>query len=154
MKDQFDEQGVVLENALAFWVHRVYQASRNVMFQQFHQTAGEEITPEQWVVLVRCGAQEGQTQSELGAASYRDRPTMSRILSGMEKRGLVRRSADASDSRIWRIHLTPKGKALRTKLLPAVRKLVRQMEHGLSETDLEVTRRTLRGLFENLDALR
>lgn len=154
MKDQFDEQGVVLENALAFWVHRVYQASRNAMFQQFRDVAGEEITPEQWVVLVRCGAQEGQTQSELAAISYRDRPTMSRILAGMEKRGLVRRSADADDSRIWRVHLTTKGKAVRKKLLPAVRTLVGRMEQGLDEADLETTRRTLRGLFENLETLR
>lgn len=154
MKDQFDEQGVILENALAFWVHRVYQASRNVMFQRFRALAGEEITPEQWMVLVRCGAQEGQSQSELAALTYRDRPTMSRILSGMEKRGLVRKSADADDSRVWRIHLTPKGRALRKKLLQPVRGLVADMERGLDDAALETTRRTLRGLFANLDAHR
>src|SRR6476661_7517020 len=53
MRDQFvGESGVVLEKALAYWIHRVYQASRNEMFRMFREH-GEEITPEQWIVLVR-----------------------------------------------------------------------------------------------------
>ena len=47
----------------------------------------------------------GQTQTEIGAATYRDRPSMSRILSGMERRGWVERRADESNQRIWRIAL-------------------------------------------------
>src|SRR4051794_24376139 len=105
MRDQFPgESSVVLEKALAYWIHRVYQASRNEMFRMCREE-GVEITPEQWIVLVRLWEEDGRTQTELGASTYRDRPTMSRILDGMERAGLVQRRADPKSARVWRIHL-------------------------------------------------
>ena len=41
MKDQFVAGGIVVENAIGFWIHRVYQASRNEMFRAF-RAKGEE----------------------------------------------------------------------------------------------------------------
>ena len=52
MRDQFVGDGIRLDNALAFWVHRVYQAQRNAMYRAFGRE-GIELTPEQWGVLVR-----------------------------------------------------------------------------------------------------
>ena len=49
------------------------------MFRELRRV-GEEITPEQWMVLVRLWEQDDRTQTELGQATYQDRPTMSRIL--------------------------------------------------------------------------
>lgn len=151
MRDQFSERGVVLENALAYWIHRVYQASRNEMYRSFREVSGEEITPEQWIVLVRLSATEGSTQGELAEATYRDRPTMSRLLAGMERRGLVRRVPDERDERVWRVHLGPRAAKLRDKLLPEARAMVKRLEAGISERDLEITRATLRRMFENVE---
>jgi DNA-binding MarR family transcriptional regulator len=150
MRDQFvGPDGVVLEKAMAYWVHRVYQASRNELFRLFRDE-GEEITPEQWIVLVRLWEQDGRTQTDLGESTFRDRPTMSRILDGMERRGLVERRADPESARVWRVHLTPQGKGLRKKLVPKAKKLVGRMQRGISERDLAVTRETLRKMFVNL----
>lgn len=151
MRDQFiGESGVVLEKALAYWIHRVYQASRNDMFRTFREE-GEEITPEQWIVLVRLWEEDGRTQTELGASTFRDRPTMSRILDGMARRGLLERRADAESARVWRVHLTPQGRALRKKLVPVARKLVARAQRGISDADLETTRDTLAKMFANLE---
>jgi DNA-binding MarR family transcriptional regulator len=150
MKDQFvGEAGVVLEKALAYWIHRVYQASRNEMFRRFREE-GEEITPEQWIVLVRLWEEDGRTQTDLGASTYRDRPTMSRILDGMERAGLVERRGDPKSARVWRIHLTARGKTLRKKLVPIARDLVARTQHGIPDRDLVTTRETLSRMFENL----
>ena len=100
VRDQFTADGIVLDNAIAYWVHRVYQATRNASFATL-RAAGEEITPEQWIVLVRLWEQDGRTQTELGESTYRDRPTMSRILDGMERRGLVKRKRDPDHGRVW-----------------------------------------------------
>lgn len=150
MKDQFvGEAGVVLEKAMAYWIHRVYQASRNEMFRRFREH-GEEITPEQWIVLVRLWEEDGRTQTDLGESTYHDRSTMSRILDGMERAGLVERRADAKSARIWRVHLTARGKTLRKKLVPVAREIVERIQGGIPERDLTTTRQTLMRMFENL----
>ncbi|CAN5884221.1 MarR family transcriptional regulator [soil metagenome] len=149
MRDQFTSDGITLEKALAYWIHRVYQAERNEMFRELRQH-GEELTPEQWIVLVRLWEEDGRTQTDLGASTFRDRPTMSRILDGMEKRGVLERRADPDDARVWRVHLTAQGKALRKKLVPSARHLVERAQRGIPERDLVTTRETLVQMFANL----
>jgi MarR family transcriptional regulator, organic hydroperoxide resistance regulator len=148
MKDQFADGGIIVDNAIGFWIHRVYQATRNEMFRAFREV-GEDVTPEQWAVLIRLWEQDGRTQSELSDATFRDRPTMSRILDGMSERGLLEREVDASDSRVRIVRLTRRGKALQKKLVPVVQRLVGSLVEGIDEADLITTRAALRKMFEN-----
>ena len=149
MKDQFTGGGIVVENALGFWIHRVYQASRNEMFRAFREK-GEDVTPEQWAVLIRLWEQDGRTQNELAADTFRDRPTMSRILDVMENAGIVERRSDETDRRARCIHLTKKGRELKKKLVPVVERIVQRMVAGIPEDELVTTRSALRRMFENL----
>jgi DNA-binding MarR family transcriptional regulator len=148
--DQFSGDGIVLDNALAFWMYRANQALRNESFREFREH-GVELTPEQWMVLVRLWEREGRSQNDLCDSTFRDRPTMSRILDGMERRGLVVRRSDPNDKRSRLIYLTPTAQGLKKLLVPVVRKLVTRALHGVSRQDLETTRRTLRTIFENLE---
>lgn len=149
MRDQFTPEGVVLDRALVYWINRVSQAARTEMFRAFREI-GEEVTPEQWVVLVRLWELDGRTQSELGQVTHHDRPTMSRILDGMAKRGWLLRTSDETNARVWRITLTKEGRALRKKLVPQAERIVRRLEAGVSASDLEITRATLIKLATNL----
>jgi MarR family transcriptional regulator, organic hydroperoxide resistance regulator len=149
MRDQFRDGRVVVDNAIGFWIHRVYQASRNEMFRSF-RAHGEEITPEQWAVLIRLWEADGPTQGELSEATFRDAPTMSRIVAGMEARGLLERRADPTDGRVRRVHLTREGRGLRKKLVPLVEEIVGRMVEGIDEGALLTTRSALRRMFENL----
>ena len=150
MRDQFRDGHVVVDNAIGFWIHRVYQASRNEMFRAF-RVEGEEITPEQWAVLIRLWEADGRTQAELSEATFRDAPTMSRILTGMETRGLLERRADREDGRVRRVHLSRTGRALQRKLVPVVERLVERMVEGIDEHDLVTTRKALQRMFANLE---
>jgi MarR family transcriptional regulator, organic hydroperoxide resistance regulator len=150
VKDQFRDGGVVVDNAIGFWIHRVYQATRNEMFRAFREL-GEDVTPEQWAVLIRLWEEDGRTQTELSDATFRDRPTMSRILDGMEGRGLLERRSDEGDARVRRIFLTRRGQALRKKLVPAAERIVLHTVRGIDDDALVTTRATLRRMFENLE---
>jgi DNA-binding MarR family transcriptional regulator len=152
MQDQFVAGGIVVENAIGFWIHRVYQASRNEMFRAFREL-GEDVTPEQWAVLIRLWEQDGRSQSELLESTFRDGPTMSRILDGMQARGLLERRSDPHDGRVRIVCLTRKGRALERKLVPAVEIIVRKMMRGVSKAELETTRTSLRRMFDNLMAV-
>jgi DNA-binding MarR family transcriptional regulator len=149
MRDQFEGDQVVLENALPFLIHGIYQRTRSMTYKAFN-AHGLEITPEQWIVLARLWQRDGRTVSELSDSTLRDRPTMSRILDSMEAGGLVTRTVDSKDARTRIVQLTREGKALRKKLVPIAKGLVERLEAGVSEADLLITRQTLRRLFENL----
>src|SRR6185295_16717719 len=147
MKDQFREGGIIVDNAIGFWIHRVYQASRNEMFREF-RGHGEDVTPEQWALLIRLWERDERTQSELSEATFRDAPTISRILDGMQTRGWVERLVHPEDARARVVRLTAPGRALRKKLVPVVERIVGRMVAGIAERDLLSTRATLRRMFE------
>jgi DNA-binding MarR family transcriptional regulator len=52
------------------------------------------------------------TLGELAAAEQVRPPTMTRIVRALERQGLVRREADATDRRVARLRATPRGEAL------------------------------------------
>ena len=85
-------------------------------------------------VLVFAGP---RTLGELAAAEQVRRPTMTRLIQGLEKDGLVRRQADPTDGRVSRMHATAKGRALllegRARRVAALRKRL----EGLSPRDLD-----------------
>jgi DNA-binding MarR family transcriptional regulator len=149
MKDQFVSDGIVLENAIAFWVYRVYQTLRKDLYRSFGEL-GHPITPEQWMILVRLWERDGCIQNDLCESTLKDKPTISRVLDGMEARGLLERRPDPADARGRRVYLTREGKALRRVLVPAARAVVGRLEAGSSEADLQATRRVLRRITENL----
>lgn len=149
MKDQFKDGAIVVDNAIGFWIHRVYQATRNEMYRAF-RAAGEDITPEQWAVLIRLWEKDGQPQSELSEATFRDAPTMSRIIDGLESRELLERRPHPDDGRVRLVHLTRAGKSLEKKLVPLAEKIVGTMVAGIDERALVTTRNTLRKMFANV----
>jgi DNA-binding MarR family transcriptional regulator len=151
VKDQFTGEGIALDNALAFWIQRVQQAARTLMYRRFN-ALGVELTPEQWMVLVRLWERTELTQNDLCEATLRDKATMSRIVEGMQARGLVKRRPDPEDARNRLVSLTPEAHRLRRAVMPAVRAMVEQLEAGVDERDLQITRKTLQRLFANLEA--
>lgn len=150
MHDQFTSEGIRLDNAMAFWVHRVYQAQRNVMYRAFREK-GVELTPEQWGVLVRLWERDGRTQTDLSESTFRDRPTMSRMIDALEAAGLVERRATEGDARARLVFLTAAARELKPKLVPVARRIVEGMLREIPRRDLETTRRTLQRIFANLE---
>jgi MarR family transcriptional regulator, organic hydroperoxide resistance regulator len=145
--------GIVLEEALGYWVARTYLASRAEMYRRFKRH-GVELTPEQWMVLVRLWQEEGVTQSTLAERTFRDLPTMSRIVSLMEKNGLILRRRDKSDGRARLVYLSERGKSLRRSLVGEARRMVDDLLDGIPESDVAVTRRTLQRALANLETKR
>ena len=150
MKDQFTRDGIVLENALAFWVNRYYEGARRALYRAF-RSEGLELTPEQWMVLVRLWERDGRSQRDLADSIARDAPTTSRIVTSMESSGLVVRGFDRDDGRTRTVSLTKRGREARAKLVPIVRRLVDDAERDIPAADLETTRRTLQALSRRFD---
>lgn len=149
MRDQFTTAGIALDRAIAFSLHQAYQRLRTTTYRAFHE-AGVEITPEQWIVLVRLWARDGLTPSELSDATLRDRPTMTRILDSMERNALLTRAAAPEDGRGKVVRLTARGRALKAPLTAVAKRMVKRLEAGIPEADLATTQRTLQRIVDNL----
>ena len=106
-----------------------------------------------YVQQVILASLEREKQGFIAEATLKDKATISRIVDVMEREGLVARQPDPEDSRGRRVHATRKAHELRSAALPHARELVARIEEGIPERDLEVTRRTLLRLEENLRAL-
>ncbi|MDX2271214.1 MAG: MarR family winged helix-turn-helix transcriptional regulator [Cyanobacteriota bacterium] len=76
-----------------------------------------------WVVLCCLWEEDGVATSAICQRLQQLGGTMTGVLDGMEKRGLIRRQRDPLDRRIWRVYLTEVGEALRTILPPKVKQL-------------------------------
>jgi DNA-binding MarR family transcriptional regulator len=94
------------------------------------------------------------TLGQLARAEQVKPPTMTRIVTGLEKDGLVRRKGDERDRRLTRIHATPKGqkvllagRARRVELLAGAVK-------RLGATELAELARGAQLLRELIDSMR
>lgn len=93
---------------------KVSAAINRKLSRNFRQN-GVEITPEQWTVLLFLWEKDGVTQQELCNATFKDKPSMTRLIDNMERQHLVVRIADKRDRRTNLIHLTKTGRELEGK---------------------------------------
>src|SRR4249919_256608 len=71
-----------------------------------------EITIEQWSVLYHLWKTDGLSQQQLCDATFRDKPSITRLVDNLEKLKLVKRNASKEDRRINMIYLTDAAKKL------------------------------------------
>jgi len=91
---------------LGFLIHEVAR----LMKRRFEEEArAHGITLPQWRVLAQVALNEGITQVALAAATDTDPMTVSGVLDRLEKRGLIDRYADPTDSRAKLARLTAEG---------------------------------------------
>jgi len=108
------------------------------------------LTRAQWWVLTHLYRSNGVSQTELAETLEIEKPTLGRLLDRLEAKGWVRREHDASDRRVWRVHLTDEVEpALRTMRKIAA-ELRRDALTGINAAERERFVDTLLAIKENL----
>lgn len=103
MKSKF---GLKDDAPLGYLVHEVAR----LMKRRFEEEARlQGVTLTQWRMLAQIGHHEEMSQVALAAALDTDAMTVSGVLDRLEKRGLVERSVDPTDSRVKLARITPAG---------------------------------------------
>src|SRR5919106_6627580 len=80
--------------------------------QKKFNRAGLNLTIEQWSVLYHLWKEDGKSQQDLCNATFRDKPSITRLVDNLEKLKLVKRIASESDRRMNMIFLTKQGQKL------------------------------------------
>ncbi len=109
------------------------------------------ITPDQFRVLTHLWQFEGCSQQDLANSTFRDRANVTRIIDILEREGIVRRTVHETDRRIFKILLTPKGRALEIEATLCGQLAINDALKGVNKKDLEVCLNVLNKTIKNLN---
>jgi len=112
--------------------------------------AGLRITIEQWSVLYHLWKQDGMSQQELGNATFRDKPSITRLVDNLERLQLVKRVAYPEDRRINRICLTKTGLKLQEQSMLMAEETLNEALEGVGADQIEVCKMVLQLVYDNL----
>jgi len=140
-----------LDNSPGYLINRL-AAKMNAVLHMAFKSAGFNVTAQQWAVLNRLWEEDGLHQNELAERTTKNRHNMSRMLTVLEKQGLLKRRPDPEDARLQRIYLTKKGVMLQDVLVPIVDKVMENIFKGLKKPELENLKQTMDQLSKNLDS--
>jgi len=118
-------------------------------FQRTFREEGVDITPEQWVVLDHLQHSGASSQTDLANGTFKDPPTVSRIIDKLATKGLAERTRFPNDRRRYQVALTEKGEVVHEKLLPRVEDLRVRTWGGLTEKDYADLTRVLERIRDN-----
>ncbi len=101
----------------------------------------------QWRVLAILASQDRMTATQVAKAASMDKVRISRTVSRLKEKGLVRQEGCPEDGRARRYQLTEKGLALYQQLLPRVRACEAELFSALNEQE----KATLQHLLDKID---
>ena len=128
---------------------KVSAAINRKLLRNFRQN-GLDITPEQWTVLLYLWEKDGVAQQELCNATFKDKPSMTRLIDNMERQHLVVRISDKKDRRTNQIHLTKDGRELETKARRVANQTLKEALKGVKLEELSVGQELLKKIFFNI----
>ena len=112
--------------------------------------AGMDITIEQWSVLYHLWKEEGQSQQQLCDATFRDKPSITRLVDNLEKLKLVKRVASKNDRRINLIYLTKEAQSLQEKTMEIANQTLNEALAGVTNGQIEIAKEVLQQVYNNL----
>jgi MarR family transcriptional regulator, organic hydroperoxide resistance regulator len=103
-----------------------------------------------WTFLRILWERDGLTQKQLSDEAGVMEPTTFAAVTAMERLGYVRREQRPGNRKNIHVSLTPRGRALKRKLVPLAEEVNRIGIDGLDARDVAVTRRVLVAIIANL----
>ena len=117
--------------------------------KKFNQ-ASLNLTIEQWSVLYHLWKQDGMSQQELCHATFRDKPSITRLVDNLEKLQLVKRVASENDRRINIIHLTKQAQRLQVQTMTLAEETLVDALQGVPSEQINLCKEVLQKVYDNL----
>ncbi|MEY4551837.1 MAG: hypothetical protein RL099_165 [Bacteroidota bacterium] len=118
--------------------------------QKNFRLAGLEITIEQWSVLYHLWKQDALSQQELCNRTFRDKPSITRLLDNLEKQKLVKRMPSKDDRRINLVCLTESAKLLQDKTIELANQTMDEALIGVGKNEIEIVKQVFQKVYDNL----
>ncbi|MEO5944919.1 MAG: MarR family transcriptional regulator [Ferruginibacter sp.] len=118
--------------------------------QKNFKQAGVDITIEQWSVLYHLWKENGMSQQQLCDATFRDKPSITRLVDNLEKLKLVKRVASKEDRRSNLIFLTVEAQQLQDQSMELANQTLNEALEGVTDEQIEIAKEVLHQVYENL----
>lgn len=138
------------ENLYNILSGRIQSAFNRALLNNF-KTNNIGLTKEKWSILAVLWKNDGCSQQVLADETYRDKPSITRLVDNLEKEGLVTRKPDAKDRRLNLIFLTDKGKSIENTVMKVVDATVNEAVKGIDPDELRIVRETFLKIYDNLE---
>lgn len=110
-----DLGGYRLEDQVGFYLRKAGQRHASI----FMHAMQDDLTPTQWAALVKVAELKSVSQNQLGRDTAMDVATIKGVVDRLIRRGLVTTHTDPDDSRRNLIEITPEGREVIARGLPA-----------------------------------
>ncbi|MGI8950495.1 MAG: MarR family winged helix-turn-helix transcriptional regulator [Chitinophagaceae bacterium] len=118
--------------------------------QKNFRTAGLEITIEQWSILYHLWKEDCLSQQELSKRTFRDKPSITRLIDNLEKQKLVKRIASKDDRRKNLICITDAAKNLQKITVGIANETMNEALNGVDKVEIETVKNVLQKVYDNL----
>jgi DNA-binding MarR family transcriptional regulator len=118
--------------------------------QKKFNTASLNLTIEQWSVLYQLWKQDGSSQQDLCQRTFRDKPSITRLVDNLEKGQLVKRVPSAADRRINLVYLTKQGLKLEEQAMELAEETLNEALSGISPEHINLCKEILQRVYDNL----
>lgn len=130
--------------------HLVKDAARAMVRGLQLRLANYDVSFGHWAFLRVLWEEDGLTQKELSIRAGVMTPTTFTAVATMEKLGYVERRHSTANKKNTYVYLTDQGRALEAELVPHAEKVNELGVHGLKESEVELARKVLLTIIENL----
>lgn len=118
--------------------------------QKKFNAAGLNVTIEQWSVLYHLWKQDGISQQELCNATFRDKPSITRLVDNLERLQLVKRVASESDRRMNLVFLTKQAQKLQEESMELAEATLLEALEGVPMDRIDICKEVLQIVYDNL----
>jgi DNA-binding MarR family transcriptional regulator len=125
------------------------QAKNAISYEVEQEVAALDITHAQATCLMMLATGRARTVTDLGRMLNSDMGSITRLLSRMEKRGLIERHRSDADRRIVDLSITPAGQAVADALPPIFCRVLNRRFRDFSPAEIDVFRDMLLRVIGN-----
>ena len=118
--------------------------------QKNFRNSGVEITTEQWSILYHLWKEDGINQQQLCERTFRDKPSITRLIDNLVKLDLVARKSNKNDKRVNFIFLTAAGKALQDQTVEIANQTMDEALINITKVEIETVKNVLQKVYDNL----
>ena len=131
-----DEVHIDFENSIAPWLGRTSKVVDYYLHDLLNQS-GLDMSKEQVITLKMLHDNDGDglNQNDLAFLTSRDKSSLARLLSKMEKKKYILRKQHLEDKRVNQVFLTDEGRSVYKQAKVVLKELIYSMEKDISQTE-------------------
>ena len=146
-----EETNNYFDNSIGPWLGKTVKILEYYLQEKFNKY-NLDLTKEQMIVLKKLQDKDGLSQNELAFLTLRNKSSLTRLLTKMEKKNYILRRQSSDDKRINLVYITELGEKIFKNCMPAIKEMITTTEQHISISENDLIIKTLKKIQSNFDS--